>query len=47
MIVFTEWNGKVWIVYAVVRGVLQMYMAKTLQKADELFNRDNAGEFLA
>jgi len=43
----TEWNGKVWIVYAFVRGESQMYMAKSLCAADRLFARDLAGELFA
>lgn len=46
MIVYTEWTGKVWAVHAVVGGVLQMYMAKTKDKAVDLYERDNAGEMV-
>lgn len=43
MIVFTEWTGKVWAIHAIVGGRLQMYMAKTMDKAVALFEKDNAG----
>jgi len=43
----TEWNGQLWVIRAVVGGVLQEFAGRKLFEARALFLRAKAGEFLA